>query len=269
VAKGVAGKIITAFIERRRASPSRGEARPHVARRGARLLQSSTGSGRSYREPLRVSWTQGPCIPMVLEGDDAIQRWRDLMGATESRQGRPGDDFGKDFASSIEAKPRLHGSGLSGLGGRSRLPTSSRASSSAPVRSRHVRRAARRPGALRRRAATGWPPTTAGSGLSPDRPAEFVERPPEPPRYTRAGRKRPMMRVGTAGGSAWCSQTLKYELNRRDRRRHHQSSRKRTNAISMEMRGDFSPPCPTSSTRTRPSGWWCSRARAKNVWRGR
>ncbi len=52
--------------------------------------------------------TQGPCLPMVLEGDNAIQRWRDLMGATDFRKAAPGT-IRADFASSIEANA-AHGS---------------------------------------------------------------------------------------------------------------------------------------------------------------
>jgi nucleoside-diphosphate kinase len=52
--------------------------------------------------------TQGPCIPMVLEADNAIQRWRDLMGATNPASAAPGT-IRKEFASSIEANA-VHGS---------------------------------------------------------------------------------------------------------------------------------------------------------------
>jgi len=52
--------------------------------------------------------TQGPCLPMVLEGENAIQRWRDLMGATDYRKAAPGT-IRADFASSIEANA-AHGS---------------------------------------------------------------------------------------------------------------------------------------------------------------
>jgi nucleoside-diphosphate kinase len=45
---------------------------------------------------------------MVLEGDNAIQRWRDLMGATDPAKAAPGT-IRKDFASSIEANA-VHGS---------------------------------------------------------------------------------------------------------------------------------------------------------------
>jgi nucleoside-diphosphate kinase len=52
--------------------------------------------------------TQGPCIPMVLEADNAIQRWRDLMGATDPAKAAAGT-IRKEFAASIEANA-VHGS---------------------------------------------------------------------------------------------------------------------------------------------------------------
>jgi nucleoside-diphosphate kinase len=52
--------------------------------------------------------TQGPCIAMVLEGENAIQRWRDLMGATDPAKAGPGT-IRRDFAASIEANA-VHGS---------------------------------------------------------------------------------------------------------------------------------------------------------------
>jgi len=52
--------------------------------------------------------TQGPCLPMVLEGENAIQRWRDLMGATNPAHAAEGT-IRKDFASSIESNA-VHGS---------------------------------------------------------------------------------------------------------------------------------------------------------------
>jgi nucleoside-diphosphate kinase len=45
---------------------------------------------------------------MVLEGDNAIQRWRDLMGATDPAKAAAGT-IRKDFAESIEANA-VHGS---------------------------------------------------------------------------------------------------------------------------------------------------------------
>ena len=63
---------------------------------------------RPFYASLCAFMTQGPCIPMVLEADDAIPRWRDLMGATNPANAAAGT-IRKDFASSIEANA-VHGS---------------------------------------------------------------------------------------------------------------------------------------------------------------
>jgi nucleoside-diphosphate kinase len=52
--------------------------------------------------------TQGPCIPLVLEADNAIQKWRELMGATDPAKAAAGT-IRKEFAASIEANA-VHGS---------------------------------------------------------------------------------------------------------------------------------------------------------------
>ena len=63
---------------------------------------------RPFFTSLCTFMTQGPCIPMVLEADNAIQRWRDLMGATDPAKAAAGT-IRKEFASSIEANA-VHGS---------------------------------------------------------------------------------------------------------------------------------------------------------------
>ena len=63
---------------------------------------------RPFFKSLCAFMTQGPCIPIVLERDNAIQRWRDLMGATDPAKAAAGT-IRKDFASSIEANA-VHGS---------------------------------------------------------------------------------------------------------------------------------------------------------------
>jgi len=63
---------------------------------------------RPFYASLCAFMTQGPCMPMVLEADDAIPRWRDLMGATNPANAAAGT-IRKDFASSIEANA-VHGS---------------------------------------------------------------------------------------------------------------------------------------------------------------
>jgi nucleoside-diphosphate kinase len=63
---------------------------------------------RPFFKSLCAFMTQGPCLPMVLEADNAIQRWRDLMGATDPAKAAAGT-IRKDFAESIEANA-VHGS---------------------------------------------------------------------------------------------------------------------------------------------------------------
>ena len=63
---------------------------------------------RPFYSSLCAFMTQGPCMPMVLEGEGAIARLRDLMGATDPAKAAPGT-IRKDFAASIEANA-VHGS---------------------------------------------------------------------------------------------------------------------------------------------------------------
>jgi nucleoside-diphosphate kinase len=67
---------------------------------------------RPFFQSLCAFMTQGPCVPMVLEREGAIQRWRDLMGATDPGKAAAGT-IRKDFASSIEANA-VHGSDAPG-----------------------------------------------------------------------------------------------------------------------------------------------------------
>ncbi len=52
--------------------------------------------------------TSGPVVVQVLEGDNAIAKNRDVMGATDPAKAAPGT-IRKDFAESIEANS-VHGS---------------------------------------------------------------------------------------------------------------------------------------------------------------
>ena len=63
---------------------------------------------RPFFKSLCTFMTQGPCIPMVLEADNAIQRWRELMGATDPAKAGAGT-IRNEFASSIESNA-VHGS---------------------------------------------------------------------------------------------------------------------------------------------------------------
>ncbi len=52
--------------------------------------------------------TSGPVMVLALEGDNAIKRWRDLMGATDPAKADPGT-IRKDLGQSVEANA-THGS---------------------------------------------------------------------------------------------------------------------------------------------------------------
>jgi nucleoside-diphosphate kinase len=52
--------------------------------------------------------SSGPCIVMVLEADGAIQKWRDLMGATNPANAAEGT-LRREFGDSLEANA-THGS---------------------------------------------------------------------------------------------------------------------------------------------------------------
>ena len=105
VAKGVSGKIIAKIEESGFTIVAAKMSHMTDAQaRGFYIVHKE----RPFYASLCAFMTQGPCIPMVLEGDNAIQRWRDLMGATNPANAVAGT-IRKDFASSIESNA-VHGS---------------------------------------------------------------------------------------------------------------------------------------------------------------
>jgi len=63
---------------------------------------------RPFYDSLCAYMSSGPIVAGVLEGEDAVRRWRDLMGATNPAQAAPGT-IRKDLAVSIEENS-VHGS---------------------------------------------------------------------------------------------------------------------------------------------------------------
>ena len=105
VAKGATGQIIARFEQ------------AGLKLLAAKLLHLTPGQAggfyivhkeRPFYGSLCEFMTGGPCMPIVLEGDNAITRLRDLMGATDPAKAAAGT-IRKDFASSIEANA-VHGS---------------------------------------------------------------------------------------------------------------------------------------------------------------
>jgi nucleoside-diphosphate kinase len=105
VAKGVSGQIIARFEQ---------AGLKVLAAKLIHLSQALAGGfyivhkERPFYGSLCAFMTQGPCMPIVLEGESAIARLRELMGATDPAKAAAGT-IRKDFASSIEANA-VHGS---------------------------------------------------------------------------------------------------------------------------------------------------------------
>ncbi len=105
VAAGNAGKILAAIAE---------SGLEIVAMKLMRLteLQAqgfyAVHKERPFFSDLVDFMTEGPVVALVLEGDSAISRWRDLMGPTNSEEAPAGTIRG-DFGTSIE-RNASHGS---------------------------------------------------------------------------------------------------------------------------------------------------------------
>ncbi|KJS32857.1 MAG: nucleoside diphosphate kinase [Desulfatitalea sp. BRH_c12] len=63
---------------------------------------------RPFFKSLTAFMCSGPCVAMILEGDDAIARWREMMGATNFKDAAEGT-IRRDFATDIERNV-VHGS---------------------------------------------------------------------------------------------------------------------------------------------------------------
>jgi nucleoside-diphosphate kinase len=105
VAKNVVGQIYTRFeqaglkiIAARMAQLSRADAEGFYA----------VHKNRPFFKDLVDFMTSGPVVIQVLEGSDAIQKNRDLMGPTDPKKAAKGTIRG-DFADSIDANA-AHGS---------------------------------------------------------------------------------------------------------------------------------------------------------------
>ena len=63
---------------------------------------------RPFYKDLVAFMTSGPVVIAALEGENAIARWRQLMGATDSKKAEPGT-IRREFGSDIE-RNAVHGS---------------------------------------------------------------------------------------------------------------------------------------------------------------
>jgi nucleoside-diphosphate kinase len=105
VEKGVIGKVVARFEE---------EGLKPVAMRMARLSQAeaegfyAVHKARPFFRDLVTFMTSGPVVLMVLEGDNAVAKNRDVMGATDPAKAAP-NTLRKLHATDIE-KNTVHGS---------------------------------------------------------------------------------------------------------------------------------------------------------------
>ena len=63
---------------------------------------------RPFFDSLTTFMTSGPVVVMMLKGEGAITKWREMMGATNYKEAAPGT-IRADFATDIE-KNVVHGS---------------------------------------------------------------------------------------------------------------------------------------------------------------
>ncbi len=103
--KGLLGKIIARFEEK------------GLKPVGLKLLRLTVPQAegfyavhreRPFFKSLCASMTAGPILAMVLEGDNAVAKNRELMGATDPKKADAGT-IRKDFATDVE-KNTVHGS---------------------------------------------------------------------------------------------------------------------------------------------------------------
>ncbi len=105
VKKGVIGKIIARFEE---------NGLRIVAAKRLQLSKSDAEAfyaihkERPFFKDLVEFMVSGPVVVMVLEGENAVAKNRDLMGATNPKEAKPGT-IRADFAESIDANA-VHGS---------------------------------------------------------------------------------------------------------------------------------------------------------------
>jgi nucleoside-diphosphate kinase len=105
IGRGLAGQIIARFEQAK------------LAIRAARLVRLTREQAggfyavhreRPFYHDLCAFMSSGPCLPMVLEGEGAITRLRELMGATDPAKAAPGT-IRRDFAENVE-RNAVHGS---------------------------------------------------------------------------------------------------------------------------------------------------------------
>jgi nucleoside-diphosphate kinase len=105
VSRGLIGEVIGRF--EKAGLKIRALKMIHLTREQAQAFYT-VHKERPFYDSLTGFMSSGPIVAMILEGENAIQKNRDLMGATDYRQAAPGT-IRADFARDIEANI-VHGS---------------------------------------------------------------------------------------------------------------------------------------------------------------
>ncbi len=105
VSRGLIGEVISRF--EKAGLKIRALKMVHLTLEQARAFYA-VHKERPFYDSLTAFMSSGPIVALILEGNDAIQQNRDLMGATDYRQAEPGT-IRADFARDIEANI-VHGS---------------------------------------------------------------------------------------------------------------------------------------------------------------
>ena len=105
VGRGLAGDIIKRIEQS--GLKIRGMRLIHLSRQQAELFYA-VHKERPFYNDLCAYMTSGPVIVMALEGENAITRWREAMGATDPKKAAAGT-IRSDFGENIE-RNAVHGS---------------------------------------------------------------------------------------------------------------------------------------------------------------
>jgi nucleoside-diphosphate kinase len=105
VARGLIGEVIGRF--EKHALKIKAMKMVHLTKAQAQQFYA-VHQERPFYDSLTSFMSSGPIVALILEGNNAIQMNRDLMGATDYRQAAPGT-IRADFARDIEANI-VHGS---------------------------------------------------------------------------------------------------------------------------------------------------------------
>lgn len=105
VDNGYTGKIIDRIISA--GFKIRAVQLMHLSREQAESFYA-VHRGRPFYNDLVDFMTSGPCMPMVLEHEDAVNAFRELIGATNPAKANEGT-IRKDFAESVQNNA-VHGS---------------------------------------------------------------------------------------------------------------------------------------------------------------